>query len=125
MKQFYLFFVLAAISLLIAIPASASLKESLKGTWEYEVPTAPYEHSKGQLIIAEEDGELTLVVRFMDGTEIPGEQVKFEDNQLTFGVTLDNDFITVACLLEDGKLVGEVQSPEGPSELTATKKKQE
>lgn len=125
MKQSYLFFVLAIVSLLIAIPASASVKESLKGTWEYEVPTAAYEYSKGQLIIAEEDGELTLLVQFMDGTEIPGEQVKFEDNQLSFGVTLDNDFIKVACLLKDGKLVGEVQSPEGPAQLLATKKKQE
>ncbi len=125
MKQFYLFFALPVVSLLIAIPASASVKESIKGTWEYQVPLAAYEYSEGQFIIAEEDGELTLLVKFMDGTEIPGEQVKFEDNQLTFGVTLDNEFIKVNCLLEDGKLVGEVQSPEGPTELTATKEKQE
>lgn len=124
MKRFYLFFALATVSLLMAVPASASVKESIKGIWEYQVPTAAYEYSKGQLIIAEKDGELTLVVKFMDGTKISGEQVKFEDNQLTFGVTLDNEFIEVACLLEDGKLAGEVQSPEGPAQLTATKKKQ-
>ncbi|KOH42729.1 hypothetical protein [Sunxiuqinia dokdonensis] len=125
MRQICLFFVLATVSLLIAVPASASENESIKGTWEYQVPAAAYEYSKGQLIIAEKDGELTLVVKFMDGTKIPGEQVKFEDNQLTFGVTLDNEFIKVACLLDDGKLAGEVQSPEGPTQLTATKKKQE
>ena len=125
MKRLFLSFVLAVVSILIASPVSASVKESLKGIWEYKVPAAAYEYSRGQLVIGEEDGELTLVVKFMDGTEIFGEQVKLEDNKLTFGVTLEYEFIKVTCLLEDEKLVGKVLLAEGPAELTATKKQQE
>lgn len=113
---------MAIISLGLNTIANASTNESIKGIWEYQVPSAPYEYSKGELVVNENDGQLTLKVKFMNGGELMGEKVKFEDGKLSFGVHLDGDLIEVWCKLNDDQLVGEVSSPDGPTSISAKKK---
>ena len=59
--------------------ASEGAKD-VKGTWEYKVAEAPYEYSTGKIIFGEAEGKLTVKVKFMDGTEIKGQNVKVRKN---------------------------------------------
>lgn len=122
MKQLILFFTMVLGCSVFSVSAMSADKEDIQGVWEYEAASAPYEYNEGQLIVSETDGELTLTVKFSNGGEVKGEQVKCEDNKLSFGVHLDGNFIKVNCLVDGEKLTGEVESPDGPISLTAKKK---
>ena len=123
MKKLVVVIAMALSSCFVVNNVWAAPKDSVKGTWEYQVPSAPYEYSSGQFIVGEADGEPVVTVKFMDGTEIKGEHVKFEKDSFLFGVYINYDYVKVSCKIAGDKLTGEVDSPEGLMKLSAEKKK--
>lgn len=95
--------------------------KSLLGEWLYEVSEAPYGYEKGSLIFSEKDGQTVCVVKLEAG-ELTTSDLKIEDNKISFVTTVDGNPINVVLALEEGKLTGKVDSPEGPKTITATKK---
>jgi hypothetical protein len=95
--------------------------KTLLGEWVYEVSDAPYGYEKGSLIFAEKDGQMTCVVKLEAG-ELAVNNLKIEDNKISFVTSVDGNSINVALTLEKNKLSGKVDSPEGPKTLTALKK---
>lgn len=111
---------------LILMVSSAQVRaevknKSLLGEWVYEVSDAPYGYEKGSLIFAEKDGQMTCVVKLEAG-ELAVNNLKIEDNKISFVTSVDGNSINVALTLEKNKLSGKVDSPEGPKTLTALKK---
>ncbi|MGQ8337515.1 hypothetical protein ACUNWD_13265 [Sunxiuqinia sp. A32] len=122
MKKFAMLMLVAFCATFASNSAVASGVKDLKGAWKYSVPSAAYEYSTGQLIVDEIDGVLDVKIKFMDGTQIKGEQVKFEEGKLSFGVYIDYELIKVNLEMKEGKLVGKVNSPEGIMDFSAEKK---
>jgi hypothetical protein len=73
------------------------------------------------LIFAEKDGQMTCVVKLEAG-ELAVNNLKIEDNKISFVTLVDGNSINVELTLEKNKLSGKVDSPEGPKTLTALKK---
>ncbi len=95
--------------------------KSFLGEWLYEVSEAPYGYEKGSLIFSEKDGQTVCVVKLEAG-ELATSELKIEDNKISFVASVDGNPINVVLALEEGKLTGKVDSPEGPKTITATKK---
>jgi hypothetical protein len=111
---------------LVLMVSSAQVRAEVKnktllGEWVYEVSDAPYGYEKGSLIFAEKDGQMTCVVKLEAG-ELAVNNLKIEDNKISFVTSVDGNSINVALTLEKNKLSGKVDSPEGPKTLTALKK---
>ncbi len=101
-----------------ANPVSA-INDNLKGSWQYKVPSAPYEYSSGQIIIAEQEGKMAITVNFSDGSQLKGQDVKIEDNSFSFTVLIESETIKVSGKLENGKINGKVDSSQGIMNFTA------
>ena len=56
------------------------------GTWDYSAPNAPYEYSKGQIIITEGEDKLEGNVN-IDGYEMKLNNIKVEEGVLSFSHT--------------------------------------
>lgn len=95
----------------------------LIGKWKYEVPAAPYGYEKGNLEFTEKDGTLTGNVIFQDGYKVELKKITFEDNVLSCGLYIDYEYISVKAKINEKKLTGNVNGPEGEMKLTAEKAK--
>jgi len=95
--------------------------KQILGEWLYEVSEAPYGYEKGSLIFTETNGKITGVVKLEAG-ELPINDLKIEKDSVIFTTMVDGSNINVALKFEKNKLVGKVDSPEGPKTLTAIKK---
>jgi len=91
------------------------------GEWFYEVSEAPYGYEKGSLIFTETDGKITGLVKLEAG-ELPINDLKIEKDSVIFTSMVDGSSINIALKLEKDKLIGKVDSPEGPKTLTAIRK---
>jgi hypothetical protein len=104
-----------------AIPMSAVKIVPIFGEWLYEVSDAPYGYEKGSLIFSDTDGKITGAVKLEAG-ELPINNLKIDKDSIVFSTMVDGSTINVALKLEQGKLIGKVDSPEGPKTLTAIRK---
>ena len=124
MKKLMMFVLLAFCATLTVNSVAASEKESMKGSWEYKAPSAPYEYNAGKIIIGETDGTPTVTVKFRYGSEVKGQNVKIEGNSLSFSVQIEYNNVKVEAKLADGKITGKADTPEGMMNLTAERQKQ-
>lgn len=91
------------------------------GEWLYEVSEAPYGYEKGSLIFTETDGRIAGVVKLEAG-ELAINDLRIEKDSVIFTTMVDGSIINIVLKLEKDKLVGKVDSPEGPKTLTAMRK---
>ncbi len=122
MRKLVLLVMVAFMATVWMNPAMAAPKSNLKGTWEYKVQEAPYEYASGKITFAEAEGKQTVVIKFNDGTEIKGQNVKFENDNFSFTTEVQYNVVKVTGKVVEGKLTGKVDSPDGLLEMTATKK---
>ena len=103
---------------------SSALEEKnnrLIGEWVYEVTDAPYGYEKGSLIFSEKDGQTTCVIKLEAG-ELSVSNLNIEKDSVTFTSYIEGSQINVKLIIEKDKLIGKVDSPEGPKTLSAIKK---
>ncbi|MGV8138765.1 MAG: hypothetical protein AB2L20_26475 [Mangrovibacterium sp.] len=101
--------------------SSASLKENFKGVWEYKAPEAPYEYSTGRLIFKEADGKPVVTVKFQSGTEINAQNIKIENDSISFVVTIEYEMVKVTGKLVGNKIAAKANSSQGIMTVTAEK----
>lgn len=97
------------------------VNKSLLGEWIYEVSEAPYGYDKGSLIFSEKDGQTVCVIKLEAG-ELAVSNLKVEMEKITFTVYVDGNPVNVELVMENDKLTGNVDSPEGLKSMTAAKK---
>lgn len=99
------------------------INKSLKGEWVYEVSDAPYGYEKGSLVFSEIDGKTVCVVKLEAG-ELAVSNLKVKMDTITFTTYVDSNAVNVELIRKNDRLTGKVDSPEGPKNLTAIKKKE-
>lgn len=92
------------------------------GSWTYKCDAAPYPYYEGDLLVAEKDKKTTVKVTFKDGRSVSGENVKIKDYKLSFEIWVEGTVVTTVIEQKDKKIIGKVDSPEGPMTLTVEKK---
>ncbi len=118
------FLILTLVAALVAVTLSAMVSTGNKdvvGKWKYEVPSAPYGYEKGVLNFSEKENELAGEVKFNDGYKISLKDVSYKGDTVKFGLYIDYQYIGVTATVEEGKMTGFVDSPEGKMKLTAEK----
>ncbi len=106
------------------LSANTSVKEGLKGTWNYNVPTAPYDYSNGKIIFCEENGKDIVKVEFSDGTQLTARNVKIEKNNFSFEVQVESELVKVSGRADGDSMTGKASSSQGLMDLTAQKENQ-
>lgn len=96
----------------------------LIGTWDYTVPYAPYEYSKGQMVFTEKEGVVTGELK-IQGYAIPIKNLKVVEGNYSFGVELEYNYIPITAKLEGTTITGKASTPEGDMAITATRKTEE
>jgi hypothetical protein len=104
------------------VTAVAATGEDVVGTWDYSAPNAPYEYSKGKLIITQGEDKLEGKVD-IDGYEMKLNSVKVEEDVLTFSLYVEGEYVSVKLTIKGDSLEGKASTSEGLLEVTGTRAK--
>ena len=117
---------LAILSLLVLSSGAlfAQKKSDVKpeGTWTYSAMDAPYEYSKGDLVISLEGKELQGELVFSESYKVALQEIKLKDDSLTFKAYIEGYLITSKIGITKDEMKGEVTSPEGIIGFSANRK---
>jgi len=91
------------------------------GEWLYEVSEAPYGYEKGSLTFSETNGQISCLIKIEAG-ELAVSNLNIEKDIVKFSTMIDGSDINIVLKLENDKLIGTVDSPEGQKTLTALRK---
>ncbi|MCC5932407.1 MAG: hypothetical protein JJU28_24395 [Cyclobacteriaceae bacterium] len=97
-----------SLGLLILFSAYAQAnpdKNALLGTWNYEAPQAPYEYSKGQLIITEKEGKLHSQIKIGNSVRDLS-KTSLEEGILSMNAYVEGELVTIKVSLKEGELAG-------------------
>ena len=116
-------FVLMVISLVFMNQMTfAKGNKSVVGTWKVTVADAPYEYVNSSLVVTEGDGKLSAKVVFENAQEVTASEIKISEDVLHLTVNIEGNDIKVTGKVENSKITGKVDSPDGVLDLTAVKK---
>lgn len=124
MKKVFLLMVLAAIYSGALNAAVLQGTEEIKGEWKFESPSAPYGYEKGSIIVSEKEGNLAGEIKFADGYRMALKNVSYTDGVFKCSITIDYTDIPIKATIEDGKMKGTANSPDGALPFTAEKAKE-
>ncbi len=100
----------------------ASDNRNVLGVWSVQVSDAPTQFVKSALTVTEVKGILSGKVIFEDGQELKVAEIQFSKDMLRLIVNIDGSDIRVSGKLENSKITGKVESPDGVLDLIAFKK---
>jgi len=123
MKKALILTVLFALVISLNVVVAQNNKKDVIGNWKYEVPSAPYGYEKGTLVISEKEGKLAGEVKFSDGYKIEMKTVAYESGVLKCGLYVDSNYVSISGKVEDEKITGTVNTPDGELKLSAEKQK--
>lgn len=101
--------------------ASAKANDAV-GTWAYEAPTAPYEYSKGKLIITKKGDKLEGKIK-IGQEEIAMRNIKSEGEKVTFGIYVEGEYVSIKIAINKNEFSGAADSPDGSIKITGKKEK--
>ena len=92
------------------------------GIWKINVPEAPPEYSKSTLTLTEAEGKLVAKIVFEDGFSVTPPKVTYNKGSLNFAVIIEGSNIPVSGKVDQDKITGKVEAPDGPLDFTAVRK---
>ena len=111
MKKLFVFILLlsGAMAWASGRPVDAG-KENLKGTWEYKAPDAPYEYNTGKIIFEDVNGEISITVKFRNGTIIKAQDAKIGEDSFSFKVEVEYEPVKVSGKISGNRITGQANS---------------
>ncbi len=123
MKKLISFAMLLIFSISLINAQATKTKKDPAGDWKFEAPSAPEGYNTGKITIGFAEKKYTAVIT-MTGSDykINGENVKFENDTLTFSIYLEGETVGVKIKMEDAvKMTGAATYSQGEIPLTVTK----
>lgn len=99
------------------------VEKEIIGTWDYTAEHAPYEYQKGQIVFFQEDGETMAKIVIGEHT-LETQDLTIDGAKVEFVAFVEYEPVTIALELKDGKLNGNVDSPEGVMPVALEKAKE-
>ena len=112
------------ITILLCIPAITAQAQQTRndpvGNWKFEAPYAPEGYNTGTIQIGHTENKLTANIGFPGSDyKIPGEKVRFENDQLFLTVYIEGTDINIGLKMEsNAKMSGAASTPDGQVPLT-------
>ena len=100
----------------------ANDNKNVIGTWKVSVADAPVQYINSSLIVSAIKEGLTGKVIFEDGQELKVLTVQYSKDVIQFSVNIDGNDIKVTGKVENSKITGKVDAPDGVLEMTAVRK---
>ena len=92
------------------------------GTWSYEATGAPYEYSKGDIIVSKEAGEYKVEIKLGEYYKIKASSVEYKENVLSMKAYIEGETVSVKTTMEKDKFEGTASYSEGTIKVTGKKK---
>ncbi len=94
------------------------------GNWTFSCPDAPYDYQTGTFVISKEKKEYKVQVVFNEYYKINGSNVKFEKNELSFRVYVDDETVYIKGKFDEktGAFTGKAMTSMGDMAIKAKKK---
>lgn len=109
-------------ALMFNVATVSAKDQDVVGTWDYSAPNAPYEYSKGQIIITQGEDKLEGKVD-IDGYEMKLNSVKLEDDVLAFSLYVEGEYVSVKLTVKGDSFEGKASTSEGLLEVTGKRAK--
>jgi hypothetical protein len=100
---------------------SSAYADNIVGTWIYEASGTPYEYSKGEIMITNDQDTYQVMVA-VNYSNIKGQDVKVDKDKITFNIYVEDEKINVMLKIEGDQLTGEASSYDGIFKLTGKRK---
>ena len=115
--------VLIILGIVILNPKSfANGHKIVVGTWKVAVVEAPDQYVNSSFIVSEVNGGLIGKVVFEDGQELKVPDIQFSKDIIQFIVNIEGSDIKVSGKVENSKITGKVEAPDGVLEMSAVRK---
>ena len=109
-------------ALMFNVSTVSAKDKDVVGTWDYSAPNAPYEYSKGQIIITQGEDKLEGKVD-IDGYEMKLNSIKLEDDVLAFSLYVEGEYVSVKLTVKGDSFEGKASTSEGLLEVTGKRAK--
>ena len=94
------------------------------GTWRFSAPDAPFDYQTGDFVITKKKKVLLVKIIFNEYYKMDATKVKFEKNELSFQVLVDDETVYIKGKFNDKEeLVGKAMTSMGDMPLKAKRKK--
>ena len=113
---------LVACMLLLGYVVQAQTSSNPIGKWDYSVPEAPYEYSKGKAEFKMQDGKMVMVITINDYVGNPMEVTK-KENSYVCKMSGDNFSMTITLNPDGNNLKGIISSDQRDVGITMTPEK--
>lgn len=123
MKNVFVFILMLGLFSSFTLESSARDNKMVLGEWSFSVPDGGQGYQDGTLTFSEKESAMNGAVTFTSGYKINLEEVKFEENKLSFKLYIDYEPIAVTMTLVDGKFKGIVEVGGYELPITAERKK--
>jgi hypothetical protein len=120
-----LLIVVAGLSTLTAQKTSSKFKP--EGKWQFEAPSAPEGYTFGSMEVTFADKKYAALMGLPGGGDykLPGDQVKFENGELTFKLYIEGEEILISLKPEgNDKMTGKAVYSGGDIPLTCNRDKE-
>jgi hypothetical protein len=101
---------------------NAQQKVDPLGTWSYVANDAPYEYSKGDIVISKEGEEYKVDIKLGEYYKIKASSVEYKDNVLSIKAYIEGETVTVKTTMEKEKFEGTASYSEGTIKVSGKKK---
>ena len=121
MKQLISLILLTLLSFPAINAQISKVRKDPAGDWKYEATYAPSEYSTGVIKITVAEKKYSAVITF-PGSEykITGENVKYENDSLTFSIYVEGEMVSVVMKMDDASVMtGKALYSMGEVPLTA------
>lgn len=95
--------------------------KAVLGEWLYKVSEVPGEYENGLLIFSEKNEKTVCQVKLASG-ELNVNNLVIDKMNIHFSTSIEGNQILVKLKLENNKLSGTVDTPDGQKEISAVKK---
>lgn len=96
-------------------------EENFLGNWKYSAENVPYEYAKGILFVSKKDGVLKVVAALRGGERI-AQEVRVENNTLSFNLNLEGHIVSVSLNVIGDKISGKASSDDGVFQLSGERR---
>jgi hypothetical protein len=106
----------------IFMSSVAKADSPLPGSWNFNVPQAPWEYSKGKMIFENDaDDKISGKIKFDSGSEVRIAKITQSEDKFTFEVNVEGNPVKTVVTLKDNEMTGFVETYDGNIPFSAKK----